>query len=94
MLPEDFKVEVTKDWMYYFGHANYMVWWPLQATPYRSMHPTNSTDEAVDDAIDWAKLFANGHPGDVVFWKKNDRYYDSKGNIVSIEEIREKFREM
>jgi hypothetical protein len=43
----------------YYGVANYSIKNPEQATPYKSMHPQSSVQEALEDALSGFMLYWN-----------------------------------
>lgn len=97
--PSDFKIEVREyangD---YIGIANYRIWGPKQGGPYISLHPQNSVEKALYDAISGIKDFDNKDiPNKLLFFvsTENDSIiYDGDGCLVTMEEVNKRRNEI
>lgn len=79
----------------YTGECEYGFWGPKQASPYCSMHPQNTIEEAFNDAFFGLTSFdSKDFPNELVFFEKHTTngsiYYDGNGEEVSLDEIMER----
>lgn len=87
--PNDLKVDVIEfapgD---YYGLCNYGFWGPEQATPYKSMHPQTTVNNALNDALRGIHAFDSAdYPNELVFWVGDDnRILDGNGQETKLDE--------
>ncbi|MBI5249094.1 MAG: toll/interleukin-1 receptor domain-containing protein [Desulfomonile tiedjei] len=87
--PNDLKIDVIEfaEGSYY-GLCNYGFWGPEQATPYKSLHPQTSVNDALNDALRGIHAFDSAdYPNDLVFWvEDDDRIIDGNGQEITFHE--------
>lgn len=76
----------------YIGECEFGFWGPKQASPYSSMHPQNTIEDAFNDALLGLTSFdSKDFPNEVVFFEKHTPsgsvYYDGNGEEISYDEI-------
>ncbi len=87
--PQDLIIEIYQhNEKNYYGYSNYAFWGPDQATPYRSMHPQSTVQEALNDALLGLEAFdSSEYPDELVFFvTDNDIIYDGTGALITMEE--------
>ena len=70
--PGDFAIKILQQPnKQYLGLPNYDYWGPDQATPYKSVNPEDSIEDALASAISGITLFDKADfPNDCIFWVK------------------------
>ncbi|BDC92244.1 toll/interleukin-1 receptor domain-containing protein [Treponema bryantii] len=84
--PFDLKIDVLQyDKEFYMGICNYGIWGPDQATPYKSIRPCETIEDAYNDALQGIIAFDSAKiPDELMLWVgDDDKIFDGTGMEIS-----------
>lgn len=89
----DLKIDVLQyDKDFYMGFCNYGIWGPDQASPYKSIRPSKTVEEAYNDALQGIIAFDSAKiPDELMLWVgDDDKIFDGTGMEISQAEAYER----